>query len=174
MPGFYVRFIHKGKQFFLPKSTFSTKIHQVFWRYLWTSFPLPIPRCTPLNNLILSCQNCCCLPHQIRTKPLGIQWRAVCFAHKDTTAFQCSCCYSEIMQNEAEAGSKARYKTDAFILHEHTSFALLSVTQNPNEKRRGGRKSRHKRKGVIICKPLDLSLSFWQNIDSWMIFCQIS
>lgn len=70
----------------------------------------------------------------------------MCFAHKDTTVSQCSCCYSEIMQNEAEAASKAKYKSEAFILHEHTSFALLSVTQNPNEKRRGGGKEDIKEK----------------------------
>jgi len=70
------------------------------------------------------------------------------------------------MQKEAEAGSKARYNTAAFILHEHTSFAVLSVTQNPNEKRRGEKREDIKEKEQIICKPPDLSLRFWQNIDS--------
>lgn len=78
-------------------------------------------------------------------KPPEIQQRAVCFAHKDTMVSQCSYCYSEIMQNEAEAGSKAWHKRKAFILHEHTSFALLSVTQNPNEKRRGEKNERKKK-----------------------------
>lgn len=81
----------------------------------------------------------------------------MCFAHKDTMVSQCSCCYSEIMQNEAEAGSKARYRTETFILHKHTSFALLSGTQNPNEKKVGGGGEKEITELlIIICEPLDL------------------
>lgn len=53
-----------------------TRLPEGAWRYLVTLFPLPVPHLAPLNKSILSCQNHCCLPHWVTTKPPGIGQRA--------------------------------------------------------------------------------------------------